>query len=119
MTRRPPRSTRTDTLFPYTTLFRSRLGQPADRERRQVAPCPPRVAKLAEAIGPHPSHHRVRLLMASPAERSGRQVSRAIDALRRGQPVVIRDGKAAVTVLAVELAEDDTLAALEIGRAHG
>src|SRR3546814_7904588 len=25
MTRRPPRSTRTDTLFPYTTLFRSRL----------------------------------------------------------------------------------------------
>src|SRR3546814_5162915 len=26
MNRRPPRSTRTDTLFPYTTLFRS-LGQ--------------------------------------------------------------------------------------------
>src|SRR3546814_14179753 len=24
--RRPPRSTRTDTLFPYTTLFRSRIG---------------------------------------------------------------------------------------------
>src|SRR3546814_2471925 len=24
MNRRPPRSTRTDTLFPYTTLFRSR-----------------------------------------------------------------------------------------------
>src|SRR3546814_7383697 len=26
MIRRPPRSTRTDTLFPYTTLFRSPLG---------------------------------------------------------------------------------------------
>src|SRR3546814_15725923 len=26
MIRRPPRSTRTDTLFPYTTLFRSRLS---------------------------------------------------------------------------------------------
>src|SRR3546814_7048027 len=26
MIRRPPRSTRTDTLFPYTTLFRSTLG---------------------------------------------------------------------------------------------
>src|SRR3546814_9931077 len=26
MVRRPPRSTRTDTLFPYTTLFRSILG---------------------------------------------------------------------------------------------
>src|SRR3546814_2795625 len=27
MIRRPPRSTRTDTLFPYTTLFRSRVGR--------------------------------------------------------------------------------------------
>src|SRR3546814_1493193 len=27
MIRRPPRSTRTDTLFPYTTLFRSRFPQ--------------------------------------------------------------------------------------------
>src|SRR3546814_604232 len=30
MIRRPPRSTRTDTLFPYTTLFRSRVGQRGD-----------------------------------------------------------------------------------------
>src|SRR3546814_18380421 len=28
MIRRPPRSTRTDTLFPYTTLFRSAPGWP-------------------------------------------------------------------------------------------
>src|SRR3546814_11325088 len=28
MIRRPPRSTRTDTLFPYTTLFRSSLAHP-------------------------------------------------------------------------------------------
>src|SRR3546814_4379043 len=27
MIRRPPRSTRTDTLFPYTTLFRSLRGE--------------------------------------------------------------------------------------------
>src|SRR3546814_4773754 len=27
MIRRPPRSTRTDTLFPYTTLFRSNIGK--------------------------------------------------------------------------------------------
>src|SRR3546814_5760294 len=27
MIRRPPRSTRTDTLFPYTTLFRSAVGE--------------------------------------------------------------------------------------------
>src|SRR3546814_8301381 len=29
MIRRPPRSTRTDTLFPYTTLFRSAQGESA------------------------------------------------------------------------------------------
>src|SRR3546814_4722484 len=33
MIRRPPRSTRTDTLFPYTTLFRSDLV-PRSRRRR-------------------------------------------------------------------------------------
>src|SRR3546814_19170745 len=32
MIRRPPRSTRTDTLFPYTTLFRSK-GHPAAKVR--------------------------------------------------------------------------------------
>src|SRR3546814_2622831 len=30
MIRRPPRSTRTDTLFPYTTLFRSLADGPSD-----------------------------------------------------------------------------------------
>src|SRR3546814_15111568 len=33
MIRRPPRSTRTDTLFPYTTLFRSRLATERGSER--------------------------------------------------------------------------------------
>src|SRR3546814_2348235 len=44
MIRRPPRSTRTDTLFPYTTLFRSwlvgKMGLGAD----------PRIADEAHAI---------------------------------------------------------------------
>src|SRR3546814_7631429 len=31
MIRRPPRSTRTDTLFPYTTLFRSVIALPDQR----------------------------------------------------------------------------------------
>src|SRR3546814_6916094 len=31
MIRRPPRSTRTDTLFPYTTLFRSIVVEPQER----------------------------------------------------------------------------------------
>src|SRR3546814_6892456 len=37
MIRRPPSSTRSDTLFPYTTLFRSRrrVGRQRQRERGQ------------------------------------------------------------------------------------
>src|SRR3546814_20564360 len=34
MIRRPPRSTRTDTLFPYTTLFRSNELPPKDGAQR-------------------------------------------------------------------------------------
>src|SRR3546814_8854167 len=37
MIRRPPRSTRTDTLFPYTTLFRSTGAHPS-AERAAVRP---------------------------------------------------------------------------------
>src|SRR3546814_1511781 len=55
MLRRPPRSTRTDTLVPYTTLFRSVVGRPqhppgrfrrrdeggpAARRRRDLRPPP-------------------------------------------------------------------------------
>src|SRR3546814_8024858 len=54
MIRRPPRSTRTDTLFPYTTLFRSphrgkrrrRRGSPGQRGR---SPPPPRPARRRAA----------------------------------------------------------------------
>src|SRR3546814_14841986 len=37
MIRRPPRSTRTDTLFPYTTLFRSRRQGHVDAEFARAA----------------------------------------------------------------------------------
>src|SRR3546814_16490135 len=49
MIRRPPRSTRTDTLFPYTTLFRSaprRDARPAcHRYRRDRHPQGPRLPR--------------------------------------------------------------------------
>src|SRR3546814_8818936 len=38
MSRRPPRSTRTETLFPYTTLFRSRQPHRLDTRRRRAHP---------------------------------------------------------------------------------
>src|SRR3546814_2958948 len=58
MIRRPPRSTRTDTLFPYTTLFRSNRGDGAARrlsdgqyQLTQHAG-PPRVAGQGRARSP-------------------------------------------------------------------
>src|SRR3546814_10781768 len=39
MIRRPPRSTRTDTLVPYTTLFRSRLAHEAGQFGRCLDVC--------------------------------------------------------------------------------
>src|SRR3546814_9508812 len=40
MIRRPPRSTRTDTLFPYTTLFRSLRCRSQNRQDRLRRPFP-------------------------------------------------------------------------------
>src|SRR3546814_6483080 len=37
MIRRPPRSTRTDTLFPYTTLFRSRASTGSARRANSAS----------------------------------------------------------------------------------
>src|SRR3546814_5568807 len=58
MLRRPPRSTRTDTLFPYTTLFRSSSEPdpalfPASLARRVVLPHLQQVA--ARPHSRHPS----------------------------------------------------------------
>src|SRR3546814_5145509 len=56
MIRRPPRSTRTDTLFPYTTLFRSDVGiqscRSFDAGRLQSAPRLPRGGGRCEGQKP-------------------------------------------------------------------
>src|SRR3546814_4175505 len=49
MIRRPPRSTRTDTLFPYTTLFRSLL-KPGD-QTIVSDPGWPHIANFARQLG--------------------------------------------------------------------
>src|SRR3546814_9620910 len=49
MIRRPPRSTRTDTLFPYTTLFRS----PCEKVRR------PRLALPDVRVATHDGYRRL------------------------------------------------------------
>src|SRR3546814_13063463 len=74
MIRRPPRSTRTDTLFPYTTLFRSNplpARHPAARgERAPAVPADPyRPGGLGAVLRtdrqvhpPHPGRSRDRAL---------------------------------------------------------
>src|SRR3546814_10539243 len=48
MIRRPPRSTRTDTLFPYTTLFRSLYSRASCRASLA---CPPSSFSCSRPIG--------------------------------------------------------------------
>src|SRR3546814_13634985 len=65
MIRRPPRSTRTDTLFPYTTLFRSRLIRNAkERRPRSAAAC--RLCRRRPVLDdvPEPLAELRRVLMA-------------------------------------------------------
>src|SRR3546814_8976719 len=50
MIRRPPRSTRTDTLFPYTTLFRSPPLNPVRPEL--VEACPERLTSQSKRAAP-------------------------------------------------------------------
>src|SRR3546814_13490167 len=45
MIRRPPRSTRTDTLLPYTTLFRSRSHRQQRRHRQDARLAAPPLAR--------------------------------------------------------------------------
>src|SRR5881396_4123981 len=55
MIRRPPRSTRYETLFPYTTLFRSR-GPPPERAAAALnTRLPPGVAVVAARSEEHTS----------------------------------------------------------------
>src|SRR3546814_2324619 len=68
MIRLPPRSTRTDTLFPYTTLFRSRCSdRRPDRGGSQPAAAPVR-RDLDEVAVVVERHRRLARRASSPAE---------------------------------------------------
>src|SRR3546814_8669146 len=67
MIRRPPRSTRTDTLFPYTTLFRSAFSRPVD--------APDELGLLSLPAHARFSRLRRRRLLRRPAGRSEEHTS--------------------------------------------
>src|SRR3546814_5124219 len=80
MIRRPPRSTRTDTLFPYTTLFRSLqlLGgaQDAIDELAAVA------ARQPQRLAHHPEGDRAGpglVALAGQPDRPARDLDRAVE----------------------------------------
>src|SRR3546814_16546914 len=62
MTRRPPRSTLTDTLFPYTTLFRSENPLATLQELVQITP-----ATLANEVGEQQARAITAFLRRHPA----------------------------------------------------
>src|SRR3546814_6468902 len=78
MIRRPPRSTRTDTLFPYTTLFRS-VDDAAQGITDIVRGCDlldstPRQIALQRALGlPTPNYAHVPVLLGA----DGRKLSKS------------------------------------------
>src|SRR3546814_2897206 len=91
MIRRPPRSTRTDTLCPYTTLFRSTVGSVSPHTNRQALQTPNR------AVGLPPRHCVTRLERAEtfqqgresqPTLENGQAIAEAVmDALAEGDAV--------------------------------
>src|SRR3546814_9570303 len=79
MIRRPPRSTRTDTLFPYTTLFRSRRcprGSAPPRQSMCQTTDHHRDEQGDEAIQWRRREWRVRITAAAPQLRDAEMVNR-------------------------------------------
>src|SRR3546814_13238277 len=70
MIRRPPRSTRTDTLFPYTTLFRSQ-----EHPRIRPGPAARRTRRTAPARRAHAPAHARRDGRPAPAARPGQRAA--------------------------------------------
>src|SRR3546814_7661892 len=65
MIRRPPRSPRTDTLFPYTTLFRSYISLSRLPTVHVALPQPESQMRRKRSIGKH-AHHTMRFTAIFP-----------------------------------------------------
>src|SRR3546814_8078920 len=132
MIRRPPRSTRTDTLFPYTTLFRSSRVAACRRPWAVTLGATLPADELAGAReGRGRDQHRTDRLPPHPLARAPRRERRQRGQRRsprggpaRARPRPPRHGRAAERPWgaagpgAVHLARGPPRAARQIGRAH-
>src|SRR3546814_8833259 len=126
MIRRPPKSTRTDTLFPYTTLFRSSInGRVAELERAHAIEPAPHLARQRgqllrrdcrrrlDVLGPGYLGHRQLVLGALfVLLEGGGAEEEHLAVLDRRHPA---DRERATVAGAVDLVDDRML---EIGRAQ-
>src|SRR3546814_5937829 len=134
MIRRPPRSTRTDTLFPYTTLFRSTGSR---RRPTAAVPCTIRpAARIAIRPPPRPNRTPVRrclqkddLIGSAPSRRVKSASNNPVQAMKinantiRPGMVIDHDGRQ-WAVMKIQLIQPGKGGAFiqvemrEIGRAH-
>src|SRR3546814_6699285 len=114
MIRRPPRPTRTDTLLPYTTLFRSEESGKREgvawrgRSASLDQPRPGRPASASAGVGGGG---------AVGLQRAGKHRQNVVDELALGERL---PGRIERVVPALRLADgaDQALVIVEIGRAH-
>src|SRR3546814_12163766 len=109
MIRRPPRSTRTDTLFPCTTLFRSSCTDSffANRSRpcllyqikRCSAPCVDRISKEDYAGLVSDAQDFLEGRSTAVQKRLGDAMTRAAEAMDYEQAAVIRDRLKSLTFI--------------------
>src|SRR3546814_4486876 len=97
MIRRPPRSTRTDTLFPYTTLFRSAYGDAAGggRDFQFDLGLPRTDPAPVDRLYPHHGGPCRRHHTPAPDRRSGRALSGSHRLPRRDRSVAGVHGRGA------------------------
>src|SRR3546814_15678033 len=105
----PPRSPRTSTLLPYTTLFRSAVPQPAGDGVAPPAPFPHRAVACAAGATGNAADRPDRFLEADCCDAGARPAESSAEAL--GRPVA-SDGEAR------SCRDPARLRRAEIGRAH-
>src|SRR3546814_10174588 len=122
MIRRPPRSTRTDTLFPYTTLFRSRAA-PDVRRHRRLSPVAARgLARRDRRRARHGSDTAEVQARTPAARRDGavarqrRTPPRSLD--RRRHAAAAGDARRDAGLTGKARSRPQPAATIQIGRAH-